>query len=139
MSRAAVVQFCQHVANTPELRNQLESGVRAGAGWSLIVSTGHEYGFDFTAHEAADCFEHERQRRTTRESPSHAETQILKQSPVDQRLIETLVMREGANLDSNKLDAHGLSLSGLRRVALSHDWNIELSATAIEEDESIFS
>ncbi len=137
MSRTAVVQFCQQIAKTPELRNRLESGVKAGAGWDLLVSTAHEHGFEFTAHEAADCFEHERQRRSTRESSGHAETTILKQSPVlDARMAETLIMRDGEDTSSR---ADALNLGGLRRVALSHDWNIELSATAIEEDESIFS
>jgi hypothetical protein len=142
MSRKAVVQFCQHIANTPELRTRLESGVKAGKGWDLIVAAGHEHGFDFTAHEAADCFEYERQRRIARESPSHAETHILRHSPLvaDQRLVETLVLRDGGEPeeDSSK-SSDGLSLGGLRRVALSHDWIIELSPTASDEDESIFS
>ena len=137
MSRAAVVQFCQQIAKTPELRSRLESGVKAGAGWDLLVSTAHKHGFDFTAHEAADCFEHERQRRSTHESSGHAETTILKQSPVlDARMAETFIVRDG---DDASTHADALNLNGLRRVALSHDWRIELSATAIEEDESIFS
>ena len=137
MSRAAVAQFCQQIAKSPELRGRLESGVKAGAGWDLLVSTAHEHGFEFTAHEAADCFEQERQRRTAHESASHAETRILKQSPIlDARIAETLIVRDG---DDAAADAGTLNLNGLRRVALSHDWNIELSAAAIEEDESIFS
>lgn len=138
MSRVAVVQFCQHIAKTPELRSRLERDVKAGAGWDLIVSVGHEHSFEFTAHEAAECFEHERLRRATLESTGHAETTILKRSPVlDARTAETLIVRDG---DSGSAP-HGetLSLNGLRRVALSHDWNIELSDTAAEDDDSIFS
>ena len=137
MSRAAVVQFCQEIAKTPELRSRLESGVKSGAGWDLLVSTAHEHGFEFTEHEAADCFEQERQRRAARESAGHAETTILKKSPVlDARMAETFIVRDG---DDASTHTDTLNLNGLRRVALSHDWNIELSATAIEEDESIFS
>lgn len=141
MSRAAVVQFCQHITKTPELRSRLESGVKAGAGWDLIVSVGHEHSFEFTAHEAAECFEYERQRRAGRESASHAETTILKQSPVlDTRMAETLIMGRGKSDASDSAGRQDeLSINGLRRVALSHDWNIELSATAADEDESIFS
>ena len=142
MSRAAVFQFCQQIAKAPELRTRLESGVKAGAGWELLVATAHEYGLDFTAHEAAECFEHERRRRSDRESAGHAETHILKQSPVmDTRMAETLIMSSG-NLDgshSPSRTAETQSLNGLRRVALSHDWNIELSSTSADEDESIFS
>lgn len=142
MSRAAVFQFCQQISKTLDLRTRLESGVKAGAGWDLLVGTGHELGFDFTADEAAECFEHERQRRAACESTGHAETQILKQSPVmDTRMAETLIMSSG-NLDgshSPSRAAEKLSLNGLRRVALSHDWNIELSSTADDDDESIFS
>ena len=142
MSRAAVFQFCQQISKTPELRTRLESGVKAGAGWDLLVSVGHEHGFDFTAHEAAECFEHERQRRAGRESAGHSETHILKQSPVmDTRMAETLIM-SGGNLDSDHTPSRAaemLSLNGLRRVALSHDWSIELSNSATDEDESIFS
>ena len=138
MSRAAVVQFCQHIAKTPELRSRLESGVKAGAGWDLIVSVGHEHSFEFTAHEAAECFEHERQRRSARESADHSETTILKQSSVlDARMAETFIMRDGDAGSASHADA--LSLNGLRRVALSQDWNIELSGTAADDDDSIFS
>lgn len=142
MSRAAVFQFCQQVSKTSELRTRLESGVKAGAGWELLVGTGHELGFDFTAHEAAECFEHERQRRAACESTGHAETHILKQAPVmDSRMAETLILSSG-NPDGSRSQpraADALSLNGLRRVALSHDWNIELSSTAADEDDSIFS
>lgn len=138
MSRAAVVQFCQHIAKTPELRSRLEIDVKAGAGWDLIVAMGREHHFDFTAQEAAECFEYERQRRAALESTGHAETTILKRSQfLDARLAETLIVRDGNAGSASHTDA--LSLNGLRRVALSHDWNIELSATAAEEDESIFS
>ena len=133
MSRAAVVQFCQQVTQTPELKIRLESGVKSGAGWELLVATGQEYGFDFTTAEAAECFEHERDRRAARESAGHAETHILKQSPVfDPRIAETFVLRDGD-------DSGVSSLKSLRRIALSHDWNIDLSPTAIDDDESIFS
>jgi hypothetical protein len=119
MSRAAVVQFCQKIAISPELKGRLENGVRAGAGWDLLVSTAHEHGFEFTAHEAADCFEQERQRRTARESAGHAETHILKKSPVlDARMAETLIVRNG---DEDSAQASPLDLNSLRRVALSHD------------------
>ena len=137
MSRAAVVQLCQQIAKTPELRGRLESGVKAGAGWDLLVSTAQEHGFDFTAHEAADCFEHERQRRSARESAGHAETTILKHSPVlEARMAETFIVRDGNTGSASHTDA--LSLNGLRRVALSHDWCIELSETAADDDDSIF-
>ena len=140
MSRAAVVQFCQYVAQTPELRNRLESGVTAGAGWDLIVSVGQEHSFAFTAHEAAECFEHERQRRASRESANHAETTILKQSPVvDARMAETFILRDGTDADGSASHSEALSLNGLRRVALSHDWNIELAGSAAADDDSIFS
>ena len=138
MSRAAVVQLCQHIAKTPELQRRLESGVRAGSGWDLIVSVGHEHGFEFTAHEAAECFEHERLRRSAHESSGHAETQILKQRPsVSEDLAETFIL--GRSTGDSPTRASELSLNGLRRVALSNDWNIELSETAADEDESIFS
>ena len=51
-------------------------------------------------------------------------------------MAETFIVRDG---DDASTHADALNLNGLRRVALSHDWRIELSATAIEEDESIFS
>ena len=138
MSRAAVVQLCQHIAKTPELQRRLESGVRAGSGWDLIVSVGHEHGFEFTAHEAAECFEHERLRRSAHESSGHAETQILKQRPsVSEDLAETFILSRSTGDSPTR--ASELSLNGLRRVALSNDWNIELSETAADEDESIFS
>ncbi len=138
MSRAAVVQFCQHIAKTPDLRSRLESDVKAGAGWDLIVEVGREHNFDFTPHEAAECFEHERQRRDARESTGHTETTILKRSHfLDTRLAETLIVRDGNAGSASHTDA--LSLNGLRRVALSHDWNIELSDTAADDDDSIFS
>lgn len=138
MSRAAVVHLCQHIAQTPELQRRLESGARAGSGWDLIVSVGHEYVFEFTAHEAAECFEHERLRRAAHESSGHAETHILKQRPsVSEDLAETFILsRETGDSPAR---ASELSLNGLRRVALSNDWNIELSETAADEDESIFS
>lgn len=137
MSRAAVVQFCQHIEKTPELRNRLENDVKAGAGWDLIVAVGHEHSFEFTANEAAECFEHERQRRATLESTGHAETTILKRSQyLDARLAETMIVRDGNAGSASHTDA--LSLNGLRRVALSHDWNIELSDTAADDDDSIF-
>lgn len=142
MSRAAVFQFCQQVSKTPTLRTRLESGVKAGAGWELLVATGHELGFDFTAQEAAECFEHERQLRAAYESAGHSETHILKQSPIaDPRTAETLIM-SGGHSDGNNSPSHAadaMSLNGLRRVALSHDWRIELSAGAAGDDESIFS
>lgn len=132
MSRAAVVQFCQRIAKSPELQSRLESGVKAGAGWELLVSAGHEHGFSFTDHEAAECFEHERLLRVARESADHAETRILKQAPViDPRIAETLILGRGEN--------DVMSVNGLRRIALSHDWNIGASDTAAAEDESIFS
>ncbi|MEK6260533.1 MAG: hypothetical protein AABP62_18200 [Planctomycetota bacterium] len=138
MSRAAVVHLCQHIAKTPELQRRLESGVRAGSGWDLIVSVGHEHGFEFTAHEAAECFEHERLRRAARESAGHAETHILKQRPsVSEELAETFIL--GRRTGDSSARASELSLNGLRRVALSNDWNIELSETAADEDDSIFS
>ena len=139
MSQAAVVQFCQRIAKTPDLQLRLESGVKSGAGWELIVSVGQEHGFEFSAQDAAECFEQERRRRAARESTEHAETHILKHSPVlDMEMADTQIMKRGdANSPARAADA--LSLKGLRRVALSHDWNIELSATAAEEDESIFS
>lgn len=137
MSRAAVVQFCQHIAKTPELRSRLEIDVKAGAGWDLIVAVGHEHGFDFTPHEAAECFEHERQRRAALESTGHAETTILKRSQyLDSRTAETVIVRGEASGSASRPEA--LSLNGLRRVALSHDWNIELSDTAADDDDSIF-
>ena len=137
MSRAAVVQFCQHIAKTPELRSRLEIDVKAGAGWDLIVAVGHEHNFEFTAHEAAECFEYERQLRDARESTGHAETTILKRSQyLDARLAETLIVRDGNAGSASRADA--LSLNGLRRVALSHDWSIELSKTAADDDDSIF-
>ncbi len=138
MSRAAVVHLCQHIAKAPELQCRLESGVRAGSGWDLIVSVGHEHGFEFTAHEAAECFEHERIGRAARESAGHAETQILKRRPsANEELAETLIL--GRDTSDSSARASELSLNGLRRVALSNDWNIVLSETALAEDESIFS
>ena len=138
MSRAAVVQLCQHISKTPELQRRLESGVRAGAGWDMIVSVGHEHGFEFTAHEAAECFEHERLRRAAQESSGHAETHILKHRPSEnEELAETFILGRGTGESPARVSE--LSLNGLRRVALSNDWRIELSETAAEEDESIFS
>lgn len=138
MSRSAVVQFCQHVMGSSELQRRLESGVKAGAGWELIVSVAHEHGFEFTAHEAADCFEHERQRRAARESAGHAETHILKQRPsLSEELAETFILGQGG--DGSQSNTGGLSLNALRRVALSNDWHMELSESAQAEDESIFS
>ena len=138
MSRAAVVHLCQHISKTPELQRRLESGVRAGSGWDLIVSVGHEHGFEFTAHEAAECFEHERLRRAARESAGHAETHILKQRPsVSEDLAETFILSRGTGDSPTR--ASELNLNGLRRVALSNDWNIELSETSADEDDSIFS
>lgn len=138
MSRAAVVKLCQHISVTPDLRRRLESGVKAGAGWDLIVSVGHEHGFEFTAQEAAECFEHERLRRVAIESSGHAETHILKQRPsINEELAETFILGRGTG---NSTTGQGeSSLNSLRRVALSNDWNIELSETAADEDESIFS
>ena len=139
MSRAVVSQFCQRIAQAPELQNRLESGVKAGAGWELFVAVGHENGFDFTAQEAAECFEHERQRRAACESSHHAETQILKHTPVlSEEVTDTLIWRRG-DADAASARADALSLNGLRRVALSRDWNIELPASAAADDESIFS
>ncbi len=139
MSRAAVSEFCQHIALTSELQNRLESGVKAGAGWDLFVAVGHELGFDFTAQEATECFEHERQRRAACESANHAETHILKHAPVlSDEVTDTLIWRRG-DADPSSAREDALSLSGLRRVALSHDWSIELSDDAADDDESIFS
>lgn len=138
MSRAAVIQFCQHIAKTSELRSRLEIDVKAGAGWDLIVSVGSEHSFEFTAHEAAECFEHERQRRDALESTGHAETTILKRSQyLDAHTAETLIVRDESAGSASHTEA--LSLNGLRRVALSHDWNIELSDSAADDDDSIFS
>ncbi len=138
MSRAAVFQFCQQVSKTPTLRTRLESGVKAGAGWELLVATGHELGLDFTAEEAAECFEHERQLRASYEAAGHSETNILKRAQIENaRTAETVIMSSGDSDDSNSADV--MSLNGLRRVALSHDWRIELSAGAVGDDESIFS
>jgi len=139
MSQAAVVQFCQRIAKTPDLQRRLESGVKSGAGWELIVSVGQEHGFEFSAQDAAACFEQERRRRAALESAEHAETQILKRSPVlDMEMADTQIM-SGGKADSPAHAADALSLDGLRRVALSHDWNIEVSATSTDEDDSIFS
>jgi hypothetical protein len=139
MSRAAVSQFCQRIAKTPDLQNRLESGVKAGAGWDLFVAVGHEQGFDFTAQEATECFEHERKRRAACESAEHAETHILKHTPVlSDEVTDTLIWRRGG-ADASSARADAMSLNGLRRVALSRDWNIELPNTAADDDESIFS
>ena len=139
MSRAAVVKFCQQVTQTPELRTRLKSGVKSGAGWELLVTIGQEHGFDFTRNEAVECFEHERKRRATRESAGHAETHILKQSPIlDPRVAETFILREGTGGKVASEHADPLNLKSLRRIALSHDWNLESSPTAVEDDESIF-
>ena len=138
LSRAAVFQLCQHIAQTPELQRRLVSGVKAGVGWDLMVAVGHEHGFEFTEHEAAECFEYERIRRAARESAGYAETQILKQSPnVSDELCETFILGRS---DGDPATRSGeLSLNGLRRVALSNDWNIELSESMTADDESIFS
>lgn len=138
MSRAAVFQFCQQVSKNSTLRTRLESGVKAGAGWELLVDAGHELGLDFTSQEAAECFEHERQLRADYEAAGHSETHILKQASVeDHRIAETLILSGGDSDGDNSADP--MSLNGLRRVALSHDWRIELSAGAVSDDESIFS
>ena len=138
MSRMAVSQFCQRIAQTSELQNRLESGVKAGSGWELFVAVGHEHGFDFTAQEATECFECERQRRAACESSDHAETHILKHTPVlSDEVTDTLIWRQGDADPSTRADA--LSLNALRRVALSRDWNIELPDAAAADDESIFS
>ena len=142
MSRAAVSQFCQRIAQTPELQNRLESGVKAGAGWDLLVASGHELGLDFTAQEAAECYEHERQLRDDYEAAGHSETNILKQAQVENARIAETVILSGGDSDGNNSPSHAagvMSLNGLRRVALSHDWRIELSAGAVSDDESIFS
>lgn len=142
MSRAAVFQFCQQVSKTPALRTRLESGVKAGAGWELLVATGHELGLDFTAEEAAECFEHERQLRASYEAAGHSETNILKRAQIENaRTAETVIMSGGDSDGNNSAScsADPMSLNGLRRVALSHDWRIELSAGAVGDDESIFS
>lgn len=142
MSRAAVFQFCQQISKNSELQTVLENGVKNGAGWELLVSNAHEHGFDFTASEAAECFECERQRRASVESTGHAETHILKQTPIiDARTAETLIMSSGnPNGDHSSANAAGIvNLSGLRRVALSRDWRIELPSSAADEDASIFS
>src|SRR5262249_55058351 len=110
----------------------------SGAGWELFVSVGREHGFEFTATDAAECFEQERRRRAARESAEHAETHILKRSPVlDVEMADTHILTHGETESPARADS--LSLNGLRRVALSHDWNIELPATAANEDDSIFS
>lgn len=142
MSRAAVFQFCQQVSKNSMLRTRLESGVKAGAGWELLVEAGHELGLDFTAEEAAECFEHERQLRAAYEAAGHSETNILKRAQIENaRTAETVIMSSGDSDDSNSPShsADVMSLNGLRRVALSHDWRIELSAGAVGDDESIFS
>lgn len=140
MSRAAVVQFCHHVAQAPELQNRLENAVKSGAGWDSIVSVGHELGFEFTTHEAAECFEYERQRRATRESPSHSETTILKQSPIqDARMAETFILRGREAVGRSACETDDLSLKSLRRIALSRDWSMELPLSAKGEDESVLS
>ena len=139
MSQAAVVQFCQQIAKTPDLQRRIESGVKSGAGWELIVSLGREHGFEFTAQDAAECFEQERRRRAARESAEHAETHILKRAPVlDMEMADTQIM-SGGTADSPARAADALSLNALRRVVLSHDWNIEVSPTSAHEDDSIFS
>lgn len=142
MSRAAVFQFCQQVSKNSTLRTRLESGVKAGAGWESLVDAGHELGLDFTAQEAAECFEHERQLRADYEVAGHSETHILKQAQVEDARIAATVILSDVNSDSNHSPSHAadvMSLNGLRRVALSHDWRIELSAGAVGDDESIFS
>ena len=53
-------------------------------------------------------------------------------------MADTQIM-SGGKADSQAHAADALSLDGLRRVALSHDWNIEVSATSTDEDDSIFS
>lgn len=127
MSRTAVAQFCHRIAKTPDLQKRIEEAVRSEAGWDLFVSVGREHGFIFTEYEAAECLEYERQRRAKHETPGHAETVLLKE-PIrleeeTDPLADTLIWQPGD-------EGAELSINSLRRIALSHNWNIELPPNA---------